>query len=245
MLIINADDLGRLKTATDAALSCYAKQRITSTSMMVFMEDSERAAELALCAGIDVGLHVNLSERFSASSVPVRLRDYHDQIRRFLTASKYALLLYHPLLAGKFRYVFEAQYEEFLRLYGRPPSHFDGHQHMHLASNMLIQRILPAGSKVRRSFSFCPGEKSMTNRWYRWGVDYSLARRHCLTDHFFALSHHLTLERFERVTTLAREGNVELMTHPQSPAEYNFLMSDGYGAAVSRVRLASYELLCR
>ena len=160
MLIVNADDLGRLKTATDAALSCYAKKRITSTSVMVFMEDSERAAELALSSGIDVGLHVNLSERFSAGAVPVRLRDYHDQICRFLTASKYALLLYHPWLAGKFRYVFEAQYAEFLRLYGRAPSHFDGHQHMHLASNMLIQRILPAGTKVRRSFSFRPGEKS-------------------------------------------------------------------------------------
>ena len=243
MLIVNADDLGRFKTTTDAALSCYAKKRITSTSVMVFMEDSERAAELALSSGIDVGLHVNLSERFSAGSVPVRLRDYHDQICRFLTASKYALLLYHPLLAGKFRYVFEAQYEEFLRLYGRAPSHFDGHQHMHLASNMLIQRILPAGTKVRRSFSFRPGEKSFVNRWYRSGVDRSLARRHRLTDYFFALSHHLTLDRLERVITLAREANVELMTHPQNTAEYNFLMSDGYGEAVSRVRLASYEAL--
>jgi predicted glycoside hydrolase/deacetylase ChbG (UPF0249 family) len=243
MLIVNADDLGRLKTATEAALSCYAKKRITSTSVMVFMEDSERAAELALSAGIDVGLHVNLSESFSAVSVPVQLRDYHDQICRFLTAGKYALLLYHPLLAGKFRYVFEAQYEEFLRLYGRDPSHFDGHQHMHLASNMLIQRILPAGTNVRRSFSFCPGEKSFVNRWYRSGVDRSLARRHRLTDYFFALSQHLTLERFERVITLAREANVELMTHPQSMVEYDFLMSDGYGEAVSRIRLASYEAL--
>src|SRR5262245_48643633 len=121
MLIINADDLGRRKTTTDAALSCYAQRRITSTSAMVFMEDSERAAELALGSGIDVGLHVNLSERFSAGSVSVRLREYHAQICRFLTANKYTLLLYHPGLAGQFRYVFEAQYAEFLRLYGRAP----------------------------------------------------------------------------------------------------------------------------
>src|SRR5262249_28798141 len=201
MLIINADDLGRLKTTTDAALSCYGKKRITSTSVMVFMEDSERAAEMALSSGIDAGLHINLSERFSAGSVPVRLRDYHDQICRFLPANSYALLLYPPWLAEKFRYVFEAQYAEFLRLYSRAPSHFDGHQHMHLASNMLIQRILPAGTKVRRSFSFRPGEKSLVNRWYRRGVDRSLAYRHRLTDHFFALSHHLTLDRLERVIT--------------------------------------------
>jgi predicted glycoside hydrolase/deacetylase ChbG (UPF0249 family) len=243
MLIVNADDLGRHKTATDSALSCYTKKRITSTSVMVFMEDSERTAELELSAGIDVGLHINLSERFSADSVPVRLRDYHDQICRFLTASKYALLLYHPLLAGKFRYVFEAQYEEFLRLYDRAPSHFDGHQHMHLATNMLIQRILPVDTKVRRSFSFRPGEKSFANRWYRRIVDSRLARRHSLTDHFFALSHHLVLDRLEQVITLARAANVELMTHPQNTVEYNFLMSDGYGEAIARVRLANYEAL--
>lgn len=243
MLIVNADDLGRTKAATDAALSCYAENRITSTTAMVFMEDSERAAELALSSGIDVGLHINLSERFSAGSVPARLRDSHNQVCRFLNASKYALILYHPMLAGKFRYVFEAQHAEFLRLYGRPPSHFDGHQHMHLASNMLIQRILPAGSKVRRSFSFRPGEKGLVNRWYRSAVDRCLAHRHRLANHFFSLSHHLTLDRLERVITLAKEANVELMAHPQRVAEYDFLMGDGYGEAVSQVRLAGYDAL--
>src|SRR5678815_3640760 len=118
MLIVNADDLGRLRTVTDAVAACYAQKRITSTSVMVFMEDSERAAELALSSGMDVGLHINLSERFSGKSVPSRLRDGHDQICRFLTASKYALLLYHPMLAEKFRYAFEAQCAEFQRLYG-------------------------------------------------------------------------------------------------------------------------------
>ncbi len=62
MLIVNADDLGRSKAATDAAMVCYAKGRITSTSAMVFMMDSERAAEAASGAGLDVGLHVNFSE---------------------------------------------------------------------------------------------------------------------------------------------------------------------------------------
>src|SRR5262245_28926635 len=47
MLIVNADDLGRSKAETDAAMACYAKDRITSTSAMVFMTDSERASELA------------------------------------------------------------------------------------------------------------------------------------------------------------------------------------------------------
>jgi len=61
MLIINADDWGRSRTETDAALQCYEKGRITSASAMVFMEDSERAADIAKENQVDVGLHLNFS----------------------------------------------------------------------------------------------------------------------------------------------------------------------------------------
>lgn len=83
MLIVNADDLGRSKTATDNALSCYARQRITSASAMVFMEDSERAAEGARASGIDVGLHINFSERIKGSAFQRNC----DAIRRAFAVS--------------------------------------------------------------------------------------------------------------------------------------------------------------
>lgn len=243
MLIVNADDFGRSIEATDAAMACYAKGRITSTSAMVFMADSERAAEAASGAGLDVGLHVNFSEEFSAADVPEQLRKAHAQIRGFLRTSKFALLVFNPLLARQFDLVFAAQLVEFNRLYGRTPSHLDGHQHLHLATNMLVQRVLPAGAKVRRSFSFCRGERSFINRWYRSTVDRILMRRHRTTDYFFSLSDHLTPDRLERVISLARKSNVELMVHPQRPSEYAFLMSDAYVGALSNVQLASYKAL--
>ena len=65
MLIINADDFGRSVAETDAALRCYIAGRITSVSAMVFMADSERAAELAKENELDVGLHLNFTERFT------------------------------------------------------------------------------------------------------------------------------------------------------------------------------------
>jgi predicted glycoside hydrolase/deacetylase ChbG (UPF0249 family) len=228
MLIVNADDLGRLKAATDTTLACYATKRITSTSAMVFMEDSERGAELALVSGIDVGLHINLSERFTAGSVPARLREYHDRICRFLTRSKYALLFYNPFLVKEFRFAFDAQLTEFIRLYGRPPSHFDGHQHMHLATNMLVQNIIPAGQKVRRSFSFRPGQKSLINRAYRGVVDRRLACRYRLTDFFFALSSNLERAKLQAILAFSRTANVELMTHTWNQSEFNWLMSEAY-----------------
>lgn len=243
MLIVNADDLGRNPTATDNILSCHARGRLTSTSAMVFMTDSERAARLALTAGIDTGLHINFSESFTAGNAPESLRRAHERIRRFVKLNRYALLVFNPLLCRAFRTVYEAQYAEYLRLYARAPSHLDGHQHMHLATNVLMQRILPAGSKVRRSFSFQAGEKSRLNRWYRAGVDRRLARRHRLTDYFFSIAQHFSADRLERIVRLAATDNVELMTHPEIPAEYKFLMSDEYSEVISRVRLGGYDAL--
>jgi predicted glycoside hydrolase/deacetylase ChbG (UPF0249 family) len=243
MLIVNADDWGRSKAATDTALACFERGRISSTSAMVFMADSSRGAQLANEVGIDVGLHINFSEAFSGSDVPAELRRSHDRIRRFLKTSKYALLFYHPFLRREFLTVFRAQADEFLKLFGKAPSHMDGHQHMHLCSNMLFQGIIPQGVRVRRSFSFAPRQKSIANRLYRSAVDRLLQRKHRTTDLFFALSQHLPVTRLRPVAELAKEHAVELMTHPQVSREYDCLMSDDYADLIAGVSLRSYAAL--
>ena len=68
MLIINADDWGRSIMETDATLRCYKVGRVTSVSAMMFMSDSERAAELARENGVDTGLHLNFSEPFTGKT---------------------------------------------------------------------------------------------------------------------------------------------------------------------------------
>ena len=73
-------------------------------SAMVFMEDSRRAADLAKDAGIDVGLHLNLTQPFSGEMPAKSLTDHHDRIVRFLTSGKYAFLIYNPALTAQFRY---------------------------------------------------------------------------------------------------------------------------------------------
>jgi predicted glycoside hydrolase/deacetylase ChbG (UPF0249 family) len=242
MLIVNADDWGRSKAETDAAFSCFKQGRITSATAMVFMEDSARGADLAGTAGIDVGLHLNLSQTFSVE-VPSKLRGYHEQIVRFLTTHKYAMVFYHPLLREQFRYVYSAQVEEFHRLFGKLPSHIDGHQHKHYCSNMLIDRIMPEGQKVRRTFSFGPGDKSAVNRAYRGWVDRRLGSQHQLTDYFFALLEHSDLETFQPVARLAQDANVEVMTHPVVPKERDFMLSDEYLEATAALRFATFATL--
>ena len=243
MLIINADDWGRSAAETDAALRCYKGGRITSVSAMVFMEDSERAAELAKENEVDVGLHLNFTDKFTTNQYPQTLGNYHNEIVRFLRGNKYSQLLYNPFLRRDFAYSYEAQVEEFARLYRKPPSHIDGHHHMHLCANVLLSNTIPAGAKLRRNFSFWPGEKSVLNRTYRWLVDRWLARRYCLPDYFFDLTQCIEEKKLDRVAALAKSSDVELMTHPIVNKEEAYLMSDGFGVMLERLNIGGYALV--
>ena len=116
MLIINADDWGMNETGTDNTLVCFKNRRITAASAMVFMGDSQRAAELALGEGLETGLHLNFSLTFNGDLKSARLRESQQRISSFLTRHKYCLLLYNPFLKRDFEYVCKAQYEEYVRL---------------------------------------------------------------------------------------------------------------------------------
>jgi predicted glycoside hydrolase/deacetylase ChbG (UPF0249 family) len=192
---------------------------------------------------IDCGLHLNLSEPFSGPVRAATLRERHERIARFLNASKYAALIYNPLISRDLRYVWQAQVEEFIRLYQCKPSHIDGHQHQHLCSNMLLANVIPRGEKVRPGFFFWPGEKSVLNRLYRYGVNRTLSGRYLSPDYFFALSQSLKEDRWRRIISLARSANVEVMTHPLKQGEYSFLMSDEYLKSINDVQKGTYALL--
>jgi hypothetical protein len=243
MLIINADDFGRTRLATDRILTGYRQGAVTSTSAMVFMEDSERAADLAKDSGLDTGLHLNFTQRFTGRGRIQKAAEQQEQIVRFLTKNKFAQLFYHPGLRGQFHYVFQAQLEEFLRLFGSAPSHFDGHHHMHLCANMLLDRVIPPGEKIRRSFSFFPGQKGWVNYGYRWLIVKWIGRKYQSTDFLFALPDCIRFDGFARVVALARRANVELETHPEVIAESEWLLSDACARMRAIVKTGSYALL--
>jgi predicted glycoside hydrolase/deacetylase ChbG (UPF0249 family) len=243
MLVINADDWGRSRAETDAAFECYKAARVTSVSAMVFMEDSERAAELANRNGLDVGLHLNFDEQFTGHSLPGTLQDCHNRTARFLTRSKFSQVLYNPLLAGAFAYSYQKQADEFVRLFRQSPSHIDGHHHMHLCVNLLLSKVIPAGMKMRRNFSFWPGEKGWLNRTYRGLVDRWLAHRYRLPDYFFDLTQCIREKKLDRVAALAKSNSVELMTHPIVQAEADYLMSNEFQEFVQCLEVGGYALV--
>ena len=225
-LILNADDWGRDAATTDAIRECFEHGTLSSASGMVFMEDSERAASLALEHGLDIGLHLNLTTPFSGERAGATLKGHQARLASYLRSSRFAPAVFHPGLVNAFHYVFSAQWDEFSNLYGREPHRADGHHHMHLSANVLLQRLLPRGIVLRRNFSFQRGEKGLFNRMYRSVVDRSLARKYRLADYFFSLPPILP-GRVERIAQIASKAIVEVETHPINPDERRLLTEGG------------------
>ena len=224
MIIITADDYGKTRHATDSILKCLSSKLITSASSMVFMEDSERAAELALQTNLEVGLHLNFTQDFNSGTVTENLRDKHKILATYLKARKFNQILYNPVLGKAFGYVFQAQWDEFSRFYGEEPKRLDGHHHMHLCMNMIASGRYPKGIKIRRNFTFGAGEKDPLNRLYRYLVDRWLISRFQCTDYFFSIVP-MEEKRLHRIISLSKSTDVELMVHPGVEEEYLYLLS--------------------
>jgi len=216
---------------------------VSSVSAMGFMEDSERAAQLALQHGIDAGLHLNLTMPFSAPRCPSRLIEQQEKISRFLRSNRYAPIIFHPGLAGAFEYVVKAQQDEYERLYGVPALRMDGHHHMHLCANITLQNLLPRGTIVRRNFSLWPQEKSWLNRIYRQWQDRRLAKRFRMADYFFDLLPLEPRSRLERIIQIGARFNVEIEAHPINNNEYRFLIDGELMRCAGKVAVARGYLL--
>jgi hypothetical protein len=245
LLIVNADDWGRERQTTRVILDCAVRGAVSSVSAMVFMEDSERAAELAKEREIEVGLHLNFTTAFSAPQCPVHLRERQQELARYLLRYRLAQVMFHPGLIRSFEYVVAAQLDEFRRLYGSEPELLDGHHHMHLCANVLLQGLLPHGTLVRRNFSFERGEKGLGNRLYRRFVDGMLHRHHRLVDFFFSLVPLEPPGRVHRMFALARQFVIEVETHPVNSKEYRFLMGGEIFRQTQGVRITPRSVVLR
>jgi len=222
-LIINADDWGLNRENTDRILECILRGTVSSVSAMVFMEDSDRAAAIARERGIDAGLHLNFTTPFTKPGTPTPLIGHQQRLSRYLRWHRFTRVVFHPGLTKSFEYVVAAQLDEFKRIYGEQPYRIDGHHHMHLCANVVLQNLMPPGTVVRRNFTFSPGEKGLCNRIYRRNVDRVLQRRHHLSDFLFALPLLEPADRLQEIFSLARQSVVEMESHPVNPGDYQFL----------------------
>lgn len=231
MLIINADDWGASAFITDHILEFINKGIANTTSAMVFMKDSKYAAEIAKEKGIDTGLHFNATEPFTQENISPVLLEKHQSLISYLRKSKLSQVIYNPFLHKGFEYVFKAQYEEYTRLYGKVPNRIDGHQHMHLCTNMLIGNFIPKKTRVRRTYTFAFGEKDIINKSYRAIVDQIVTNRYECTKYFYSLGEVVfkkgqgQLETLRSILGLAHKDSIEIHVHPHMQADYAYCQS--------------------
>lgn len=241
LLVVNADDYGAASATTDAVLDCFAARAISSTTAMVWMQDSERAAELARERGLAVGLHLNLTMEFDGPAVPAEVAERQARlVRTFGRSLPLTRWVFRPLLHGRVRVAVADQLRRFEELYRRAPTHVDGHNHVHLNPNVL--RALPAGIKLRTSHDF-EGRLGDSPKVLRRAL---LRRRFVTTDSFFSIrSLHPRLGGEGLVSALerSRERSVEVMVHPHWQDEYELLTAPDWREAIAGLPLGSYEEL--
>jgi predicted glycoside hydrolase/deacetylase ChbG (UPF0249 family) len=245
LLIVNADDLGYNAAHTDAVLECARRGQISSATAMMFMEDSDRAAELLGDSGIGIGLHLNLSEAFSDPGVPPEVRDTQARlVRRFGSDSRRRLhrWVYNPTIQRHVEASIRHQRERFEELYGRAPTHIDGHQHVHVCPNVLFARALPPKTKVRRVLDRHASYSSRLSR-VRDARQALLNRRFTCTRWFYDISDVDPRGGPPEAAALLQRSvasPLEVMAHPGFPEERACLVSPEWEQALSGKPLGTY-----
>lgn len=239
MLIINADDFGLNEKCTDRTIAAYNRQLITSCTAMVFMQDTVRAAELASCAGIGTGLHLNFTSRFGRPPGDRELEDHHRKLIKFFVSWRYLRYLYIPAIHKSIRYCFRAQYDEFLRVFKKQPTHIDGHHHIHLASNLVFGAILPRGTKIRRMRGPV-GKTHPVNSILRDYFNLYLRTRYLIADFFYYVDDLMNDTSLARRVLSSMDVSSEIGVHPGDDRDWLTISSRRYLEMISLCPKGSY-----
>jgi predicted glycoside hydrolase/deacetylase ChbG (UPF0249 family) len=114
VLIVNADDFGRSPGVNRGVIRAHAEGIVTSATLMVRWPAAEEAAAYARGSSLGVGLHVDLGEWEQRGN---EWRPNYEVVAEFTEEAVTEEI--------------DRQLERFESLMGRPPTHFDSHQHVH------------------------------------------------------------------------------------------------------------------
>jgi chitin disaccharide deacetylase len=248
LLIVNADDWGGFREGTDAIEACFEIAAISSTTAMVHMNDSHRAAELAREHERPTGLHLNLTQPYDAPTVPAPVRERQRRLCahfRPLARRRWALSpdpRIHRLIADGIR----DQLEEFHERYEREPTHMDSHHHVHVCPDVFLSRALARGTRVRQALSFAPGAGRGVAGLARAAKQRALARRFTTTERFWCAGELSDGDGAVAIAdAVARAANhtIEIMVHPSFESDIVVLRSGPWLRALHEAPLGSYAAL--
>ena len=244
LLIVNADDWGYDAETTEAIAVVHRAGGLTSTTAMSFMKGTGEAAEIAReLPELGIGLHLNLVEEYTDPETPEPVRARQRELIEQSRLLRLQRWVYNPFMRERINRVIGDQFQQFVDLYGRLPTHVDGHHHSHLAANVLLSPALPKGTKIRNALSDAHRANPVTDGLRRLRQGMIDRRRLRTTDYFFSI---VTTWPGMRGTPppdrlgLAREASVEVMVHPIFPSEYAPLQSPEWIEALGELPCGTY-----
>jgi predicted glycoside hydrolase/deacetylase ChbG (UPF0249 family) len=245
ILIVNADDLGAAVSATDAILTCHHERTITSATAMVYMEDSNRAAELAIGQHLPVGLHINLTSPYTERVVPQAVRERQARLIGAIGRSRAHKWVYDVRLRTEVDRCLRDQLDRFVELYGRQPTHFDSHHHIHVCPNVFLSGALRSGERIRNTLIWSARQSHLileARRARQRLLEQRLRSPAAIVCLDVLLRQHGPLPDpvVESVLSALPAASAEVMAHPQDPAEFAFLMSEPWRRMLASRRPGSF-----
>jgi predicted glycoside hydrolase/deacetylase ChbG (UPF0249 family) len=237
VLIVNADDVGASRTATDAAVVAFDEGLISSCSAMVWMRDSERAATVLREHKLPAGLHLNLTLPFDGTEVPSTVRERQLELIEYFDSGSWRDDVDDKPPRDLVRNAISDQLARFAETYGNR-THLDGHHHVHVHEAVL--RELPRGAAIRPILREPTRFDARPNRRER-----RLGRRFRTPAMTLAFEHlHPDLGGVG-LDALERLGGsyVEVMVHPQQPGQLDALRSTQWRTTLSAAGSRSYAVI--
>jgi predicted glycoside hydrolase/deacetylase ChbG (UPF0249 family) len=212
-LILTADDFGRSAVVNAAVEEWFRAGAITHASLMVHEPHAAAAVEMARrLPGLQVGLHLTLCDGLASDGVPLPRSPLWAGLRfAFFPGSR-------PWLKREIA----SQFARFTGEFGLPPSHWDGHCHLHLHP-----AIFPIALAIARTAGFRqvrlvrePGPPSLTAWILRKLSDHAVpALRESgigCCDRTFGLRQtgRMDLTELSRAVPFTHRGVTEIYFHP-------------------------------
>lgn len=143
LLIVNADDFGLCKAQNYGIIDAFINGVVTSTTAMVNAQGIEHAVALsAKHPGLAIGMHFVLTLGRPLSAMP-GLTDEQGQLGKWIWQRAEENTL--PL--AEIEHELACQFDRFVELLGRAPTHLDSHHHVHMIPQ--IYPIVEAFAKAK------------------------------------------------------------------------------------------------
>ena len=204
ILIVNADDFGLSHGTNYGIVEAHRHGIVTSTTAMMNATGIEHAAALSAdFPALGVGLHFVLSYGVPLTNMPSLARE--GVLGKWLWETAGSGLLKDDEVVAELH----RQYDSFVSLFGRMPTHIDSHHHAHFIPQVwqhVASFARDKGLPLRIDWQ-ATRQQNITVQDIR-GVDYFISD-------FYAenVSSRFVLDALERAT-VENEQTVELMCHP-------------------------------